>query len=1098
MKDFTQSHSIFRSAIVNDLESKLFGPTVPDDQSKLLIDPLQQFGTGVLFPQKLPISDIDAVSEQDVPEANELIDVVDAESKNSGVKELGVDPYASEVTEPLNLANEFSPSAAGISFRVKPGTVIRIAVTGATYSGSQEVEIGGHNRRVWTREPFNENFEVSVTQDGSQDPLRVKSKRGILLLRVTVRRGHDNSFLVSAMLVNQSIAPDKPKCEDCFFQAALVAREINSMASFLPIDRTFGESDDKERRQMDLLYRHRRAFALGHGTASDWNQDELLSEGGSTDMVRTAALPQYELMPINPRVRTYRTEEPFETSMGFLFDAGQAKIVDAAIVEKLHALIDDYDVWINDQEKQEFPASLMGVASENIGKCRNCSTRMRRGVELLEGDSEAMLAFRLMNKAMFMQQYRSNLPARNQGTEFPEEAGDGHDRVWRPFQLGFILMNLSSVGDPDDDERDLVELIWFPTGGGKTEAYLGLAAYVILLRRLRGEGAGTTVLMRYTLRLLTSQQFERAAAMILALEAIRREGALGAELGNEPISIGLWVGRSLTPNKRQTAKEALIQLQKNEHASNPFQVLQCPWCGCDFVEDTKGYKSERSASGVRTVVFYCPDARCRFSGDDPLPAIVIDEDIYDNPPTLVIGTVDKFAHIAWDSQTGRLFGIGTEFAPPSLIIQDELHLISGPLGTIVGLYETAIDGLCSSRGERPKIIASTATIRRASEQCEALYARKCFEFPPQGTRAGDSYFAFEDQEAPGRLYVGFLGNALSSHQTALVRACSPLLQFPRRIDPEEEAAAVVADPYGTLVWYFNTLRELGHAATLCVGDIPEYLKQLCRNDGIPPSERRKLYDPKELTSRRTADEIPRILKQLEVPWKPGAHSPQPVDILLATNMIAVGVDVPRLGLMVVNGQPKGTSEYIQATSRVGRRHPGLVVVVYTQTKNRDRSHYERFVGYHQSLYRYVEPSSVTPFSPEARLRGLRGLLIALARLRAGLNGPEDIDSKLDAIDEQVDLILERVQLIDMDELEDTARELSESLDFWRNYKPSSWGSMGGTPMESTLMYPYGSNPHPEFQDDAWPILTSMRNVDGTSAARVLNTYQDPETARHGE
>ena len=1098
MKDFTQSHTIFREAIVEDLESKLFGPTVPDDKSKLLIDPLQQFGTGVLFPQKLLASDIDAVSEQDAPEADELDDAVDVEMDTSGVKEAGADTDASEVVEPLNLANEFSPSAAGISFRVGSGTAIRIAVTGATYSGSQETDEEGRSRRVWTREPFFGDFELSAIQLGAKDPLRVDTKRGKLSLRVTVRKGREGSFVVSAMLVNEGIAPDKPKCEDCFFQAALVVKEIDSKPSFLPIDRAFGENDDRELRQMNLLYRHRRAFALGHGTASDWNREERLSEVGSTDMVCTAALPQYELKPISPRIKTYRTEERFETSMGFLFDAGGAECVEAAIVEKLHALIDDYDAWINDQERQEIPADLAEAASENIEKCRKCSVRMRRGVDLLEGDPEAMLAFRLMNKAMFMQQYRSNLPARPQGSKCPEENGDGHDRVWRPFQLGFMLMNLCSVGDPGNDERDLVELIWFPTGGGKTEAYLGLAAYVILLRRLRGEGAGTTVLMRYTLRLLTSQQFERGAAMILALEAIRRERTLDAELGLEPISIGLWVGQSLTPNRRVQAKDALSQLQKNKHASNPFQVLQCPWCGCDFVENTKGYKSEFAAPGVKTVVFRCPDSRCRFGRGDPLPVIVIDEDIYESPPTLVIGTVDKFAQISWDSRTGSLFGIGTEFAPPSMIIQDELHLISGPLGTIVGLYETAIDELCYSHGERPKIIASTATIRRASEQCEALYARKCFEFPPQGTRAGESYFAFEDQEAPGRLYVGFLGNALTSHQTALVRACSPLLQFPCRIDPEDEAAAEVADPYGTLVWYFNTLRELGHAATLCVGDIPEYLKQLCRNDDIPPAGRRKLYDPAELTSRRTADEIPRILKRLEVPWKIGAHAPSPIDILLATNMIAVGVDVPRLGLMVVNGQPKGTSEYIQATSRVGRRHPGLVVVVYTQTKNRDRSHYERFVGYHQSLYRYVEPTSVTPFSPEARLRGMRGLLIALARLRAGLNGPKDIDDKLDAVDEQVDLIMERVRSIDTDEMDDADRELREWLGFWRKYKPPSWGSMGGTPTESTLMYPYGSNPHPEFQDDAWPILTSMRNVDGTSSAKVLNVYPEPETVQNGE
>lgn len=470
----------------------------------------------------------------------------------------------------------------------------------------------------------------------------------------------------------------------------------------------------------------------------------------------------------------------------------------------------------------------------------------------------------------------------------------------------------------------------------------------------------------------------------------------------------------------------------------------------------------------------------------------MDEEIYAEPPTIVIGTVDKFAQISWDDRVGRLFGIGTDAPPPTLIIQDELHLISGPLGTIVGLYETAIDRLCSREGHTSKIIASTATIRRAQEQCYNLYAREAFEFPPQAIRAGKSYFAFEDRNVSGRLYVGFMGTAVKSHQTALVRACSPLLQSVcRPIGEDEVNKRTIVDPYGTLVWYFNSLRELGHAATLCVGDIPEFLKGLCHRLDIPYENRRYIREIIELTSRCDADEIPAILQQLEVPWrmKPGNT---PIDILLATNMIAVGVDVPRLGLIVMSGQPKSTSEYIQATSRVGRRFPGLVVTVYTQTKSRDRSHYERFVAYHQSLYRYVEPTSVTPFSPEARERGMRGVMIALARLLAGVATPNMVTAREIEFQQEIAAIRTRIEDIDSNEVGEAIEEIEEWVQFWKKYAPSEYGKMGGTPSVSTLAYPFGNIPDPLYQRDSWPMLTSMRNVDGSCAARVLNTYDEPQ------
>ena len=374
--------------------------------------------------------------------------------------------------------------------------------------------------------------------------------------------------------------------------------------------------------------------------------------------------------------------------------------------------------------------------------------------------------------------------------------------------------------------------------------------------------------------------------------------------------------------------------QSESRTINPFQVLYCPWCGCELKNKSKlGYKEKRIRLGEpRTVIFRCPDESCAWSdGSSQMPIVVIDDDIYASPPTLVMGTVDKFAQIAWKDEPGKIFGVDGVNTPPELIIQDELHLISGPLGSIVGLYEGVIERLCQFKTIRPKIVASTATIRQANEQCKALYNRETFEFPPQGLKAGDSYFAYENSRAPGRLYAGVFASGLKSHATAQVRTCSSLLQNVIPLPPasesdkgdsptlEEGSYFREADPYGTLVWYFNSLRELGSATTMCSGDIPEYIKSMCRRGDIPWDFRRRVRNYVELTSRRTADEIPEILEQLERPWLPKPGGRTPVDILLATNMISVGVDVSRLGLMVVTGQPKSTSEYIQATSRVGRQ-----------------------------------------------------------------------------------------------------------------------------------------------------------------------------------
>ena len=743
------SHENFRSGLVEDLRRQLLGPISQDsDEDKrevLSISPLQLYATGVLFPQRLPQDLLEDSKDREIAEGSEADDselsnvkLDEGKSRHGSYADEGL---TSIEREPLNLANEFSPSACGISFRLQQPADIIVELSYGTYAPETRSEPHPRAGQVgMDGKPFpatRDILEYRRTHHQHLIPLQIKNKTGVLKpididhidsglkLHVTVRRRSDDSLVVSVMAVNHRNAGLKPapSNEDAFFQVSLVVRERESNSVFIAIDRDIGGStDDTELASMELLYRHRRAFALGHGVAGDWNGDEALSEMGATDMVRSSAIPVYDLKPIKPR------EQPFEEanlrlSMSFLYDADGEDDREGQIIKALELLARDYGKWIAHVEEavKKLQRQLKEAAERNLDNCRKCHARMLRGIQTLRSNPGAMLAFRLMNKAMLVRQVRSQeLRFRELDTPFPEIPGGyrnppGGERKWRPFQLAFILMNIAGMALADEPERDLVDLIWFPTGGGKTEAYLGLAAFTICVERLAGALPGTIVIMRYTLRLLTAQQFQRAAALALALETLRQDHDLGADLGNAEISIGLWVGQSLSPNKRGDAKLALDKMRRDKYAPNPFQVLQCPWCGVTFTDRKRlGYRDVRIAiSTERSVRFVCPDDNCRFGEKSAgLPVQVVDEEIYAAPPTLVIGTVDKFAQIAWDDRVGRLFGLGTNAPPPALIIQDELHLISGPLGTIVGLYETAIDRLCSREGRKAKIVASTATIRR--------------------------------------------------------------------------------------------------------------------------------------------------------------------------------------------------------------------------------------------------------------------------------------------------------------------------------------------------------------------------------------------------
>jgi hypothetical protein len=944
---------------------------------------------------------------------------------------------------------------------------------------------------------------------------------------------------VSLFLVNRRTRGelgDRAKDERWVFQPRLEVTAPDGSACFVARDTLGGEHEhevdaDGEAASQALLFRHTREFASGHGVSVGW--DRPIADGRRTTAIYTEFLPTFEV-PLLVAPSQYTGAAILD--MKALADAASP----AACVAFLEPMVATYERWIEARAVEASNPDVAGnprlrdSARVHLDRLRICAARMRGGLHLLETNQHVFDAFQFANRTMGIQRSHALWAASNRnrgGVEGDPSVFDvPEQRSWRPFQMGFILLNLRGIAEPGCDERRTVDLLWFPTGGGKTEAYLGLAAFTLALRRLRGDregmqaGAGVSVLMRYTLRLLTIQQFQRAATLVCACELERR--AAPDRWGREPFRIGVWVGRNTTPNTFAEARQALEDLRSGRRPStgSPVQLVACPWCGAALVGErgvpiARTYLADTMAQRTR---ISCASDGCAFSlsasGGEGLPVVVVDDEIYRTCPALVVATVDKFARMPFKGETQALFGRRDRFSPayghltpahgdsiggrrvrdaasappllpPELVIQDELHLISGPLGTMVGLYEAAIDVLSSMRtttsSRTPaKVIASTATIRRAAQQVRQLYARHLEIFPPSGLTARDAFFARELPIDPaqdgtaGRLFMGVNAPG-SSSKTLLVRVYAVLLAACER----EIATTAAADPFGTLVGYFNSLRALGGAKRLVEDDVRIRLKYLASQRGLP---RRSITDPEELTSRIDSWQIPGLLKKLDATF-PRGTTDWPVDVLLATNMISVGVDIDRLGLMVVTGQPKSTAEYIQATSRVGRKHPGLVVTMYNWLGARDLSHYERFPSYHAALYRNVEAISVTPFSSRALDRGLRGVFAAIQRLAVPSMSREPdaahFDRSLSSSREIIDFIVARArELVGEAEAERVQQRLESYSDKWTHLAEEllrySWLDDAQRPPNNSrvLLRTAGTN-----NEGTWNVPGSLREVEPTAA-----------------
>jgi len=1116
-----------RLEIIDYIRKEFIGPDpiaphIQTNGEEILLNepPRLRYSAGVLFPRNtsqenngnLTLAESTTVQELDVVENKSSIDHKIGESSTS---QFAVNE---QDEEEIGLANSYLPCAMGMSAFVKlPQNGFKINVSAGYYVSKDYTFLKDETqyvtKKAYYRIPVNYQFDVSLDElplksGMSIDKIILGSNLEELPLKLNIRNRtpeinkKDNLSLFTFTLINlNTVDSENIKNQDCFFQVKFSVSSDEKCFVSQPSTSSLADKDDE--RSNRLLFRNKNSFAVGHGCSPVWSDLDTLA----TSEIIAEPLPTYEIKPIVPN--------ELKSVALKMYDLSDLSKND--ISKNLNDLNAEYEKWIVDQEKtalSELNGELLDTAKKHIESCYSCLRRMKEGVELLNNNVKVNRAFRLMNRSMLMQQLSYSIKTRDWIVEKGNITGltdatipDINDEntwrkglgSWRPFQLAFVLMNLNSMCDNKHSDREVVDLIWFPTGGGKTEAYLGLTAYSIFLKRLNDPNdSGTTVLMRYTLRLLTAQQFQRAASLICACDLIRKENEI--ELGNERITIGLWVGDSVTPSSRDSAKQIYSKMEDGREEENPFIVIKCPSCGAQMGliknannNRVKGYK-RRPVVGSQTIVYQCDNVKCDFSKPTfNLPLVVIDEDIYSTPPTLLIGTVDKFAMLTWKPEARSIFGFREDgrISPPELIIQDELHLISGPLGSMVGLFETMIEELCTLDNIKPKIVASSATISRAREQINSLYGRGLKNvniFPSQCLNAGDSFFAYEDKNQAGRVYVGIFASALPSHATAQVRFTSSLLQSVQSIKVTDEKDR---DPYWTVLNYFNSIRELGHAATLIRADIREYLNSIWYRKNIRGDERRFVNKDIELTSRINSSDITDYLEQLSRSWTGDKHD-YPVDVCLATNMISVGVDIPRLGLMTVIGQPKTTSEYIQATSRVGRSKlgPGLVFTIYNCSKPRDRSHFEHFQEYHSKIYSKVEPTSVTPFSTPARERALHSILIGLIRYYSTENRlrPRPFP-KNEVIHRVKTIIIDRVKLIDQDEVQKTIDLINQKLGYWKNELPLSYGGFGQI-VDIPLMYPAGTFPGEDIKARAWATPTSMRSVDSTCEGYVITNYEN--------
>ncbi len=992
--------------------------------------------------------------------------------------------------------------------------------------------------RVWKRKDFQITEKVLI--ENTNKPIILNLGDGIFK---ETRIGYNikiypasNSNYIKVQLVNLSEKQpsnrfsnkSEPLNKKCLFQTVISIKsegiteyKDHTLSTYYP-DK---ELEDKEAEEIEFIYRNVNSYAVGHNCSAKWNENHTLAE--------TTFLPEQNIKDVINEFEDNSLDDCLDIKN--LSNWGLTK---EKVILNLKRFVNSYEDWI---EKQETQVKILNrtdkeIANRLLDRQKENFNRLNSNILLLN-DDKVFRAFQIANTAMLIQLIVSNDKrlgkVEKEICEFDNELTfdeleffKSYDSIkqlgfipkYRPFQLAFFILSLEEMVNPEKrQQKNTVDLIWFPTGGGKTEAYLAVTAFTIAYRRINNDTnfGGTSVIMRYTLRLLTAQQFERASRLISSLEFLRKQKEFKNDLkdGDEnEITIGLWVGQASTPNTIQDANKLLdgekygmeAEAQKGNngdpHKYNEFQISSCPWCGTKSISKVKnnngkevwkyGFKSKRS-----DFIIHCLNQKCTFH--KRLPIQVVDEVLYQNPPTLLFGTVDKFAMLAWQESAHNFFKANTdEGLPPDLIIQDELHLLNGPLGSITGLFESTIELLCTKNGIGPKIISSTATTRNTDLQIKRLYGnRKVNVFPPTGINYDDSFFAKESQESKRR-YIGFMPTGKTAIDTQL-QLLSHLLVSRLEVFKNLETKSRT-DNYWTIVSYYNSLKDVGKIYNKVGDEVSNFtsslqyrLSQLFQPFdeysfnfyGIPSRT-------EELTSRVESAKIKSVLKEIEKPFdesklvtreKGLKYLTDVVDFVLATNMISVGIDISRLNIMVLNGMPKNIAEYIQASSRVGRKTKGLAITLLDPNRAREKSYFEHFINFHSAFYKCVEPISITPFTENTIDKMLTTAFVTYIRNKIPAMAKDEAARyfEKEKAEEFINFIKDRFGE-DPDITSYFNSSVNDLIEDWQNR-----ASLG-----SRLTYKSLLKRPTERQDDGvdWATMQSMREIDTDTFVEIKSVY----------
>jgi hypothetical protein len=980
--------------------------------------------------------------------------------------------------------------------------------------------------RLWKRikqEPINIPIDLTDENfDESKEIPLIKGEKDEKILTCFYKRIYETNYgkFIKILMANRESHPKKKFSfgNELLNHKTLFQVQVSAKADkFLPY-KQLSESNpfDEELNTINFQYRNEFAYAIGHGCAVEWNNNTNPTE------LKTTFLPEVE-------IKNYSNDfnKDFPEKLKDITEIKKLSIWTdfnkSEIIEKLKLFANEYNNWITTKQKTTAKElNFQEIFDSIIEKQADTYKRLIKNIEFLNKNETAFKSFQLANTAMYIQMMISAKDETGKeyfgkrNIEFEElDKEINHNNLdyfktcnfspkYRPFQLAFFLLNIESIiNEKSDDRNKIVDLLWFPTGGGKTEAYLALTAFTIISRRIlhKENSDGVSVIMRYTLRLLTVQQFERATKLILALDFLRKQfDNSHYYFENKPVSIGMWVGASSTPNSYSDAykiyKNIFDELTKingnktgNFEKVNTFPITNCPWCGCNLISKKGKYVQQGYSAITTSFKIQCLNDNCSFHSE--LPIYFVDDKIYQTPPTLLFATVDKFAMLSHREEGNLLFNsLKENKLPPDLIIQDELHLLSGPLGSVTGLYESIVEMLSTKDDKKPKIIASTATTRNTEHQVAMLYGnRQLNVFPPMGITYDDNFFSFVSTDSK-RKHIGFMPTGKTALNTQLQIIGNLLLArielfryFLKKENLSKEETIQKENNFWTIVSFYNSLRDVGKVYNKVPAEIQTLIRLLHNRYGLNKTTYGFNYwglssRTKELTSRVESNTIKKLLGELEQSFDLIVNDGQnfvqnTVDLVLASNMFSVGIDIERLNVMLMNGQPKNIAEYIQASSRVGRKHKGIVINLLDANRSREKSYFENYVAFHNAYYKFVEPLSVTPFTEIALDKALASLLICFVRHKKGLYKDNQAKDYTGDIEELIDFLKDRIknpvhQKYALDRLEELSKNWLEKID--------------GNPQltyKKELIHKFS-------EMDEWSLMMSMREIDTNSVIKITN------------